>query len=503
MSGSFLLFLLVVVAVVSASKRADWELVREAAHGDPVDFHLALERDDTSAFDTAFDAITTPGSPRYGHYLTRDQVLDMVAPAPSVSAGVVAHVKRVCPRAEVRNLRDAVHVTTDAACAGRLLGVRLGVYRHKARAALHCVRLLAGRPAVAPALRVAHVMGLGLFPVLRKKKVRNTLATEVYDFVSASTINQRYNITSNTITSAGSKWPISLVEFPGESAPLFTDLQQYDRMSGVPFMNISRIVGPFVQSGNDGESLLDVQLASAVAQTPLAYISVSNGWIYSMAQTIFHLDNPPLVQSVSYGWPEALSCDFGLNCSSHDVEAYIARSEMEMKKLGALGITVVVCSQDEGAPSEHNANCLLDLVGKPLWPVYPGSSSYALSVSGTTLMSASGSVPPSSLPICKAVRLSSLRFPSLTRPTQLRVTRAPPTGPLRSRARSTTRISRGPPVVASQLTSRNPRTRPRPCRSISRAAPPFPRNATSMPTPACTPTLVLWAPACSWFPAAE
>src|SRR3990167_4555247 len=111
MRALFLLLLLVASAVVSASKRADWELVREASHVDVIDFYLALERDDTSAFDATFEAITTPGSPRYGHYLTRDQVLDLVAPAPSVSASVVAHVRRQCPRAEVRNLRDAVHVT--------------------------------------------------------------------------------------------------------------------------------------------------------------------------------------------------------------------------------------------------------------------------------------------------------------------------------------------------------------------------------------------------------
>lgn len=30
------------------------------------------------------------------------------------------------------------------------------------------------------------------------------------------------------------------------------------------------------------------------------------------------------------------------------------RSETELQKLGGLGVTVVVCSQDEGAPSEAN-----------------------------------------------------------------------------------------------------------------------------------------------------
>jgi hypothetical protein len=32
----------------------------------------------------------------------------------------------------------------------------------------------------------------------------------------------------------------------------------------------------------------------------------------------------------------------------------VQRSETELQKLGGLGVTVVVCSQDEGAPSEAN-----------------------------------------------------------------------------------------------------------------------------------------------------
>ncbi len=150
---------------------------------------------------------------------------------------------------------------------------------------------------------------------------------------------------------------------------LSSDLQIYDNWNNVPFKNFSRIVGPF-QIGNDGESLLDVQLASAVVQTPLQYITITDGWIYGMASELFALESTPLVNSVSYGWMEELTCD-GVtmaNCSS-GAAAFIARSEIELQKLAAIGVTVVACSQDEGAPSEHNTICLLDIIGKPLWPV--------------------------------------------------------------------------------------------------------------------------------------
>ncbi len=93
---------------------------------------------------------------------------------------------------------------------------------------------------------------------------------------------------------------------------------------------------------------------------------------------------------MSYGWPEALTCEEFVthaHCTSGNAAAYVAKAELELKKLGAIGVTVVVCSQDEGAPSEHNTACLFDLIGKPVWPVYPGSSAYVTSVSGTTLLS--------------------------------------------------------------------------------------------------------------------
>ena len=85
------------------------------------------------------------------------------------------------------------------------------------------------------------------------------------------------------------------------------------------------------------------------------------------------------------------------HCMS-SARAYIARSEIELQKATATGITFLVCSQDEGAPSE--ANILCDNTQKPVWPVYPGSSAFVTSVSGTSLRG--GRVSQSHAPpICK------------------------------------------------------------------------------------------------------
>ncbi len=219
------------------------------------------------------------------------------------------------------------------------------------------------------------------------------------------TYSNRFPTQDNRIR-PNSKATQSVIEFYPEGAPLWTDLQLFDQWSQIPFTNFSRIVGPFTP-GNDGESLLDIQLISAVAQTPTAYITIPDGWAYSMAQELFSMVNAPLVNSVSYGWPEQLSCQSDLTNShcnaAQDPKAYVAKAELEMQKASSIGLTFVICSQDEGAPSEQNIGCQLDNSTTPVWPIYPGCSAFATSVSATTLITENNSRPrPSAAlpPIC-------------------------------------------------------------------------------------------------------
>jgi len=66
---------------------------------------------------------------------------------------------------------------------------------------------------------------------------------------------------------------------------------------------------------------------------------------------------------------------------------YVNRSNLELAKAGAMGLTVLVCTQDEGAPSDNNDYCELDDTPTPVWPIYPATSPYATAVGGTTIYS--------------------------------------------------------------------------------------------------------------------
>jgi len=50
------------------------------------------------------------------------------------------------------------------------------------------------------------------------------------------------------------------------------------------------------------------------------------------------------------------------------------------------GISVVIATQDEGAPSEANEDCSLDDTDMPVFGIYPSSSPFVTAVSGTTVM---------------------------------------------------------------------------------------------------------------------
>jgi len=63
-------------------------------------------------------------------------------------------------------------------------------------------------------------------------------------------------------------------------------------------------------------------------------------------------------------------------------------------------ISFVICSQDEGAPSEANEECTLDYTNYPLFSIYPCSSPYVTCVSSTTIGPDASTKGLTSPPIC-------------------------------------------------------------------------------------------------------
>jgi len=118
------------------------------------------------------------------------------------------------------------------------------------------------------------------------------------------------------------------------------------------------------------------------------YYSMQNGWAFEMAYQVFHSKNVPLVISMSYGWPEYYTCQSSITyaqCNS-TTQDYVNRGNTELQKLGLRGISIMIATQDEGAPSEANEDCSLDNTDMPVFAIYPSSSPFVTAVSATTIM---------------------------------------------------------------------------------------------------------------------
>jgi len=127
-----------------------------------------------------------------------------------------------------------------------------------------------------------------------------------------------------------------------------------------------------------------------------------------MAYQVFHSKNVPLVISVSYGWPEYYTCQTSVTyaqCNSSTAD-YVNRSSIEMQKLGLRGISLIVCTQDEGAPSEANIDCSEYFTLMPVYAIFPGSSPFVTAVSATTVVSNSDT-PLYNPPICQNLGCAS------------------------------------------------------------------------------------------------
>jgi tripeptidyl-peptidase-1 len=87
------------------------------------------------------------------------------------------------------------------------------------------------------------------------------------------------------------------------------------------------------------EANLDVQYLMAISQTPTTFwYSPSNQSFSDWLLTVANTDDPPLIISISYGSEERFM-------TSSELDAF----NLEAQKLGAMGVTILIASGDDGA----------------------------------------------------------------------------------------------------------------------------------------------------------
>lgn len=186
-----------------------------------------------------------------------------------------------------------------------------------------------------------------------------------------------------------------LAEFQGNGGFLPSDLTMHQASNNQSENDVVKIVGGNV--GIDIESVLDVQMMSQAGNGMEMWFWDTPYWLFSFAVDYFNSQNIGNIISMSWGWAEDSQCDI-IDCSSGlTSEKYVERVNTEFLKLALRGVTIVVASGDAGAPGRTNEQCGY---GRPMNPVFPGSSPYITSV-GATYVPYKNATKNATTPLCR------------------------------------------------------------------------------------------------------
>ena len=194
-------------------------------------------------------------------------------------------------------------------------------------------------------------------------------------FMIPSKLRKFYNIG----TAKGS--PLSTQAIFGAIDQYFSpsDLRTFQRWAGFPLQPIASDIGRHTSDAvclsnpdNCAEANLDVQYimaSSPSSPTTYWYSDLSwSSWLLSVANT----PKPPLVFSISYGQEE-------FYVTSAEKDAF----NTQAIKLGAMGVTLVAASGDDGAVSRTTRN--FGPSGCFYSPLFPASNPYVTAVGATSV----------------------------------------------------------------------------------------------------------------------
>jgi tripeptidyl-peptidase-1 len=357
-----------------------WEAVAtedQIATPDRMDVLVGLRRSNVDRLNEFFWASSTPDNANYLNHLSWDAMGALVRPSETAIAGVLAWLaSHGATDVRVAAHGDAIHASLSLSELEKMTSGRFATFVH-ATSGRRIVRLTGG---VSLPSRIAEYVetftGLHGFPL------------ELDPIASNAQINQSNQVTPKLIKSAysianvkksGYKNIQAIAQFQGQYvAP--SDLSTFCKAYNPDGSDckISKFVGQNTPTQPGVESMLDTEYIMGVGQG-------TETWVYSYpnfdfcadlltwANDVAAEDPHPNVVSVSYGSQKIDFCD----------STTINRLSQDVQKLGAMGITVLIASGDDGSGgmSRQGSNN-----GK-LSPSFPASIPYAVAVGSTYFVS--------------------------------------------------------------------------------------------------------------------
>nr|KAF6468369.1 tripeptidyl peptidase 1 [Rousettus aegyptiacus] len=342
---------------------------------------FALRQQNLERLSKLVQAVSDPRSPRYGKYLTLEDVAELVRPSPltlrTVQKWLLAAGAWNCHSVTTQ---DFLTCWMSVRQAELLLS---GAEFHRyvgGPTKTHVVR--SPRPYQLPKALAPHVDfvgGLHRFPPtssLRQRpepQVAGTIGLHLG--VTPSVIRERYNLTAQDVGSGTTNNSQACAQFL-EQYFHDSDLAEFMRLFGGNFAHqesVARVVGQQGRGRAGIEASLDVQYLMSAGANISTWVYSSPGRHESQEpflQWLLLLSNEsalPPVHTVSYGDDEdSLS------------STYIQRVNTEFMKAAARGLTLLFASGDSGA------GCWSTSGRHQFRPSFPASSPYVTTVGGTS-----------------------------------------------------------------------------------------------------------------------
>lgn len=349
-----------------------WIIVGDAKPTDAVNFKILLIQRNLDLLEATFWEVSDPKHNNYGKFLTKEQIHDMVAPDHATYDRIVKWLHNSgVPAASVGVFSDFVKVKTTVEIASVLFNTQFSVYK-SLKSGHKLVRIL-GRAYIPDDLQsdIDFVTGLSELIETRPKfwpktqQNQKNLKQQPYDpIVTPNMLRDYYKLgdTRGSNTTNNLQGIASYADYFSMGA-----LEEFYKAYNLSNPIQVSTIGPNCQPDCDNlESDLDMQYITSMGLgVNTVFINHPDGeWILDFAHKLVTMTNPPLVNSMSYGFGEIEQCYLTKDCSVYGYSPlqYIYRSEVELQKVGVRGITVLVSSGDDGAPTFDGAsgNCPLD-----------------------------------------------------------------------------------------------------------------------------------------------
>ncbi|GAM82663.1 hypothetical protein ANO11243_006450 [Dothideomycetidae sp. 11243] len=390
-----------------------WQVVGKPAADAKLMFRIAMNQPKEGLFDQLLMDISTPGNPKYGKHMKRDEVKDLLRPHPHATAAVIDWLEQSgVDQDHIVDDGEWINFWTDVASAETMFDTKFRVYGSKYRKLEKIRTLHYSVPEelhkyidmVQPTTRFGEIRAQGsavhdikVLGMAGNAPFAGNGSASCNTTITPTCLKTLYNITDVPNLDPSKVGHMGINGFLTQYAR-YDDFDQFTSLYA-PYLANSNFTYQLINGGlndqkssNDsGEANLDVQYALSMSY-PVNATYFSTGGLGPLVPDLDQPDqasgeNEPYLDFLNYilaqpdeALPHTLSTSYGEDEQSVP-EAYNRRICAMFGQLGARGVSVLFSSGDTGPGSGCMSNDGHNVT--KFNPIFPASCPTVTSVGGT------------------------------------------------------------------------------------------------------------------------